>query len=480
MNTQRIVTAILFICALFLCSFALAQKHPRELPEPKPLSFKPTKPVQFTVANGIQVYYFEDKNLPLISLNAIFKGGGLYESQEKAGLASMTGSIMRTGGTKTLTGDQMDEELEFLAASVSSNMGDEYANVRANCLTKDFKRVLELFADVIMNPEFRQDKIDLEKNQAKESIRRRWEQPASTARLLFSDQMFGGTPYGYRTTFKSLNSITREDLRAFHARFFAPNNMTISIVGDISQADAKKMLEQVFKSWLKTKVDLPEISKLTEKADGTVYYAQRETPQASMVLGHLGVKRGNPDEFKLSVMNDMFGGGGFTARLMKEIRSNRGLTYGIYGGVQSGRDRGLFQVSSQLKAAKFVEAITLVKDIIKDMQNNPVPDEELTLSKKSLINSFVFQFESKASIAQQTMMLKLNGYPDNYLDTYVENISKVTKKDIQDVAKKYMDLDKMMLVVVGNDKMFDKPLSTLGKVKEIDYKKIAEEEKAEK
>jgi len=179
-------------------------------------------------------------------------------------------------------------------------------------------------------------------------------------------------------------------------------------------------------------------------------------------------------------MNDIFGGGGFTARLMKEIRSNRGLTYGIYGGVFTGKDRGLFRISSQLKADRCVEALALVRDMIKELQDTPVPDEELELSKKSLINSFVFRFESKERLASEYMMLKLNGYPDDYFDKYIGKVNGVGKKDVQEMAKKYMDTEKMIILVVGDEKKFDKPLSTLGKVQEIDYKKIAEADKAEK
>jgi zinc protease len=304
--------------------------------------------------------------------------------------------------------------------------------------------------------------------------------PASVASTLFIDQMYGGTAYGTRTTYKTLNAITREDLVAFHRQYFAPNNMYLAIVGDISQSDAKSMLEGAFKGWEKKDVKLAKIPSLVEKANGTVYYAAKETPQASVVMGHLGIKRNDPDEMKLDVMNDIFGGGSFTARLMKEIRSNRGLTYGIYGGVFTGRDKGMFRIGSQLKAEKCIEALALVKDMIKDIQNTPVSDEEMQVSQKSLVNSFVFRFESKDRLASEYMSLKLDGYPDNYFDVYIENIKRITKKDVQDVAKKYMDPNKMIILVVGDEKKFDKPLSSLGKVEEIDYKKMAEADKSEK
>jgi zinc protease len=457
---------------------AFAQLHPKDLPEPAPLKFQPPKPVEFTLANGIRVFYMEDRELPTISISGYLKGGSIYEPAEKTGLASLTGQVMRTGGTKSMTGDALDEELEFLAASVTSSIGGEYATVSAQCLKKDLKRVVEVFADVTMNPEFRQDRIDLAKNQANESIRRRWDMPIQAASILFSEKAYGAdNPLGRRMTPKSLAAITRQDMIDFHRKYFAPNNLYIGIVGDLSSAEARDMLQNAFASWAKKDIQFPEVPALVEKADGTVYYAYKDTPQANLYLGHLGVRRLNPDEFKIEIMNYILGGGSFTARLMKELRSNRGLTYGIYGGVNSGRDRGLFMISSQLKADRFIEALSLVKSLIKDMQEKPVTDAEIAEARNSTINSFVFNFEQKRSALTQYLRLMLDGYPSDYLDTYIDNIRKVTKADIQAVAKKYMDPEKMTVLVVGDEKRFDKPLASFGKVRELDLKKIVEEER---
>jgi predicted Zn-dependent peptidase len=467
------------VCLCCLSSIGWAQKHPRELPEPREISFTPAKPTVFTLTNGIPVFFFEDRELPVVTINGRLRGGSLYEPDDKTGLASLTGEVMRTGGTPTLPGDQMDEELEFLAAHVGASMSQEYASVTASCLKKDFKRILDIYADVVINPAFPQVKIDLARNQRKENIRRRWDQPAAVSSLLFIEQIYGGTPYGTRTTFKTLNTITREDLIAFHQRFFAPANFYVCVVGDLSLAEAKSMLEEAFKAWLPRAISIPDLPALVEKADGTVFYAYRDTPQANIVMGHLGFRRNHPDERKIEVMNEIFGTGGFTARLMKEIRSNRGLTYGISGSVNGGKDRGVFRIGSQLKAERCAETLSLVKDMIQELQTTPVSDEELDIAKRSLINSFVFRFESLEQVATQFRDLRLNGYPDDYLDKYIENLRKVTKADVQEVAKKYMNTRQMITLVVGDEKKFDRPLSSLGNVRTIDYRKISEAEKIE-
>lgn len=481
MNSKKIVKGLVLgaVCAALVLT-ATAQKHPRELGPAPELKFKLTKPAMFTLSNGIRCFYMEDKELPLVSLRGLIKGGSLYEPAEKTGLAAFVGTVLRTGGTKALTGDQINEELEFIAASIESSGGGEYMTVSGNSLKKDFAKLVALYADIVMNPEFRQDKIDLAKNQTLEGMRRRWDQPMQVAMLLFSEKLYGAdTPLGRRPTPATVKAVTREDLIAFHTKYFAPNNFALGITGDVTASEAKAVLEKAFAGWAKKKVTFAEVAPPVERADGTVYYASKDTPQGNVVMGHLGITQKSPDEFKVEVMNDILGGGGFTARLMKELRSNRGLTYGIYGGVNegTGKNRGAFQIGSQLKAAKFVEAVETVKAIIQDMQTNPVTDEEIATAKNSLINSFVFRFEQKSRILAQFMSLKLDGYPDSYLETYIDSIRKVTKADIQDAARKYMDPAKMILVVVGDEKKFDKPLSSLGNVKEVDIKALQEAEK---
>jgi len=470
--------AALAAAFLVLTLPVLAQKHPRDLPKPPALSFKMPKPVTFTLGNGIRVYYLQDTELPLVWLLGYFRGGGLYEPAEKVGLAPLTATVLRTGGTTTRPGDKINEELEFISATVEASGGSEYMSVTGSALKKDFAKLLEIYADLVMNPAFPQDKLDLARNQSLESMRRRWDQPMQVGNFLFNEKLYGAdTPYGRRATPTTLKAISREDLAAFHKRFFAPNNLMLGVAGDVPLDQVKALLNRVFKDWAKKKVDLPEPAALTERADGTIYYAYKDTPQANVFLGHLGVRRNNPDQYKLDVLNDIFGGGGFTARLMKELRSNRGLTYGIYGGVFGGRDRGPFQVASPLKAAQLIEALGLIKEIVQDLQTKLVSDEEIETAKNSIINSFVFRFEQRNQIMAQAMVMKLQGFADTYFDTYIDNIRKVTKQDVLEVAKRYMDPAKMIILVVGDEKKFEKPLSSIGNVKPIDLKALMEAER---
>jgi len=477
-NTIVKTAAALAFALLIPARPAIGQKHPSDLGPPPPLSFKMPKPAWLTLANGVRVAYMRDTELPLVTVLGLLRGGSIFEPADKSGLAQLTATVLRTGGTKTRGGDAINEELEFIAATVEAMDGAEFMTVIGSSLKKDFAKLMEIYADLIMNPAFPRDKLDLARNQSLEGIRRQWDQPSRVSSLLFNERLYGpDSPYGRRPKPATLEAIGREDLVAFHKRIFSPDNLMLGVAGDVTAGEVKAILEKAFKGWPKAKVDLAEPAPLEERADGTIYYAYKDTPQANLYLGHLGVRRNNPDQYKLEVLNNIFGGGGFTARLMKELRSNRGLTYGIYGGVMEGRDRGPFMVASQLKAANFVEALGLIKDIIRDLQTNPVSDEEIETAKNSIINSFVFNFEQNVQVMSRLMTLKLQGYADNYLDAYIDNIRKVTKQDILEAAKKYMDPARTIVVVVGDEKRFDRPLSSLGPVKTIDLKAVMEAER---
>jgi predicted Zn-dependent peptidase len=260
-NNLKIVS-ILLISAILVASGILvyAQIHPSELKKPEPIKFTPPSVQKLKVGKGILVYFLENRELPVVNMIGYLKAGSLYEPPDKTGLASLTGTVMRTGGTSKMTGDQIDEELEFLAARVETSISSEFGTASLSCMKKDFNRVLEIYADVITSPIFSQEKIDLANNQTKEGIRRRWDMPFSVANLIFNEKLYGAeSPYARRTSFSSLDKITREDLVAFHKKYFVPNNLIIGITGDISSVEAQNLLNKVFKDWNPKKIEFPQV-----------------------------------------------------------------------------------------------------------------------------------------------------------------------------------------------------------------------------
>lgn len=476
---KLVLVLIAFFFLLGARSFLEGQRHPSELSPPQPLKFTPPPVQKFTVGRGITIYFIEDRELPIINMVAYFRTGSLYEPADKAGLAALTGTVMRTGGTAKMKGDEIDEELEYLAARVETTISEEFGQVNLSCLKKDFPRVLEICADILMTPAFSQDKIDLAKNEMKETIRRRWDMPFSVARLIYTEKLYGPqSPYARRTTAATVDNITRDDLIAFHKKYFAPNNMVVGITGDISSADVKKALTGAFQKWSAKKIDFPAVPPVEDQVKKVIYYVYKDTPQANLILGHLGIRNNHPDEYKLDVLNYVLGGGGFSSRLMRELRSNRGWTYGIYGGVFSGRDRGPFLISSTLRADVLGQALPLIEDIIKSLQADAIKDEEMEEAKNYLINSFIFRFESKLSILVQKISYLLTGYPEDYLEKYIDNLKKVTKEGVLEAARKHLEPGRMMVVVCGDKKRFDQPLENFGPVEEIDLKTIMDKERA--
>lgn len=456
---------LIFLLVLFLIdnNFSFSQRHPSEL-KFEPLRFDIPDIQKIQLKNGIVLYLLEDHELPLIEGSAIIKTGSLYEPLEKTGLAGLTGTVMRTGGTKSKTGDQIDEELEFIAGSIETGIGSESGSASISVLKEDIDKGLELFADILMNPIFSEDKIDLAKKQVLEQIRRRNDEPNSILRREFGFLIYGKNSVFARVpTEETINSITREDLINFHKKYFYPNNIMIGFTGDFDSKELIKKLEYVFKDWKKENINFPSVPVVNENVKSSINYVFKDINQSNIAIGHLGIKRHNPDYFSIIIMNEILN----FQRLFFKIRTEEGLAYSVGSSFSIPSYDGTFRAVMQTKLESTVKAIELLKKLINEIRENPVTDEELNVAKNTYLNSFVFNFESSKGILGQRMSLDYNGYSENYLKNYRDNIAKVTKEDILKVAQKYLHPDKFVILVVGNGEGFDKPLSTLGKVNTI-------------
>ena len=444
----------------------------------EPIEFKPPVPEKRTLSNGMTLYLIEDHELPLFSINGLIKTGDIYDPADKVGLSSIFASVMRTGGTGSREPDALNEELESMAASVEVGMSREYGTVNLSTLAEDIEKGLEIFADVLRNPAFREDKLELRKQQSVERIRRRNDNPIQLAWRNFSALLYGTDhPFGWYTDIEGIESITADDLKAFHAKYYHPNNMMLAITGDFDTETLIGQLETVFEGWEPTDITFPDVPTLEPTPNASVNYIFKDLPQSVMLIGHFGIKRTPdfPDYFALRVMNDILGEGGFTSRLMKEVREKAGLAYMVGSIMQTTyyTNPGEWFAYSQTRTEKTAEAISLIIDVVKGLRDTPVPEAELQRTKDSLINSFVFGFESSSQIAFQQMMLAYRGYAPDFLETFTDNIAKVTAADVQAVAQKYLHPDALTIVTVGNKANFDRSLDEFGEVKEIEIEQPA-------
>ena len=441
----------------------------------EPIAFKPPVPEKRMLSNGMTLYLIEDHELPLFNINGLIKTGDIYDPADKVGLAAIFSSVMRTGGTVSREPDALNEELESMAAAVEVGMSAEYGTINLSTLAEDIEKGLEIFADVLRTPAFREDKLELRKQQAAEGIRRRNDNPIQLAWRNFSALLYGTDhPFGWYSEIEGIESITVDDLKAFHAKYYHPNNIMLAITGDFNTETLISQLEKVFEGWESAEITFPDVPIIDPAPKPSVNYIFKDLNQTTMLIGHFGIKRTPdfPDYFALRVMNDILGEGGFTSRLMMEVREKHGLAYMVGSLMQTSyyTNPGEWFAYSQTRTDKTAEAISLIIDVVKGLRDTPVPKDELQRTKDSLINSFVFGFESSAQIAFQQMMLAYRGFNPDFLETFTDNIAKVTAEDVQTVAQKYLHPDALTIVTVGNKENFDRPLDEFGEVNEIEIK----------
>ncbi len=435
-----------------------------------PIVFQPPKAEPVVLSNGMVLYLLEDHELPLISLQAMIRTGDIYEPADKIGLAGMTGSVMRSGGTQNRKSDEIDESLDRIAAHLSVGIGTLSGSASLDTLKKDFDFGLELLADILMHPAFEEEKLTIAKNSALEGIRRRNDRASSIATRAFWKQLYGkDNPYGRDASLETINSISRDDLISFHKHYFAPNNMILGVTGDFKKEEMIEKIEKAFAGWpMKDVLTYPEVAPVVERNLGAIYKIIKAIPQTQVRIGHLGIRQKNPDFYALSIMNDILGGGGLTNRLFQDVRTRQGLAYSVGSVFRPGKlERGFFLAYGATRADATHQAISTMISHISKIREEAVSDLELKRAKDAFLNSFIFSFSSPAQIVDRQMSLAYFDLPPDYLEQYRANVEKVTKADILRVAKKYLHPDRLIIIAVGDEAHFDKPLSVLGEVKEL-------------
>jgi len=423
-----------------------------------------------TLDNGMKLFLLEDHELPLINISAMIRTGSVYEPADKVGLASICGEVMRTGGTKKRTGEQIDELLESIAASVETSIGLDSGSASVSVLKEDIGTALEILSDVLQNPAFPEDKIELAKINRRSAIARRNDEPRSIARREYYKLIYGpDSVYARQTEYATINKITRDDLIEFHKHYFYPNNVRLAVYGDFDTEQMIKKIEDAFKDWKKGVVLLPPVPDVNYKYRSTVNLVRKDDiNQANIYLGHIGTTMNDPDYFALVVMNRILGGG-FTSRLFKNVRSRMGLAYSVFGNYAANYNYpGVFYVGCQTKSQAALKAINAMTDEIKSLTEAEVTDEELSIAKESFLNTFVFNFDSRGKIINRLVEYDYYGYPEDFLFQVRSNVEKVTKKDVLRVAQEHLKPDSLQITIVGRPADFDQPLSVLGTVNEID------------
>jgi zinc protease len=473
---RRLLNSTLFIFLLCLSIPAYSQdedllKHPREMTFP-PFSFVPPKADRTVLSNGMVLYLLEDPELPLVHVSALVRTGSAYDPPDKSGLAQLTATLLRTGGTSDQNPQAINEALEFMGAEMEFSMGRESGVASFSALKKDFPRALSIFGGLLRKPVFDPTQLDLAKKQEVEAIRRSNDNPEEIAYREFRKVLYEGNPRGQIPTIESIAKIRQEDLAAFHKRFFRPNNILLGVSGDFKKEEMIHSLEEAFRDWERSLIELPFLPSPSPRDKKLLYHAPKDLPQATILLGHLSIPLGHPDHIPFKVLNFILGGGGFNSRLTQEIRSNQGLAYSVGSFYQGRVGYGVFGALCQTKSSTAHKAISLLYGIMEGLKNNQKPSpEELDWAKKTLVNQFIFSFTSSASIVSQQMQLEYDGLPEDYLEQYQDRVAAVNLEKLRRVAEKHLHPEKSLLLVVGKEEDFDQPLSSFGLVNRIELKK---------
>lgn len=418
-----------------------------------PLRFDPPNSADYRhkLSNGVTVYMIQSKEFPLLNVTFSFKGGAYLEPAEKVGLAGMTGAMMRRGGTTSIKAQDLDEKFDFLAATAGTFSGTTTSGANLNCLKRNFDEAFALFMDMVRNPGFQADKVQIYRDEQLENMKQRNDNADAIVGREGRALLWGRDHFEARVPTKAtLDAITTDDMKAFHARIFNPGNLIIGVTGDFETSEMLSKLETALSGWASTGETIPDPPDTTFKPEPGLYHVEKDIPQGKVVINKRGLKRDDPDQPKVEVMNEILGGGGFTARLMKRIRSDEGLTYGVGSGFGNRvYYPGSFQISTFSKNRTVALTTRMVFEEVQKMINEPATEQELETAKNSIIETFPRTFENKGATVGVFIDDQWTKRDPNYWKNYRDSIKKVTLPDVQEAAKKYLNPDEMSVLIVG-------------------------------
>ena len=409
-------------------------------------------PKRSVLDNGIVLLTSEQKALPMVSIELLIDAGSRYDPPNQEGQANLVAKLL-TYGTKRRTVLQINETLDFLGASLSTGCSDDFASVSMTILKKDLTTGLELLGDILINSTFPQQEIERQKQSVIASIKARDESPGDIAQRRFAAALFPQSPYGrpVEGTETSVKGIQQKSLREFYERYYRPNRSILAVVGDVSDQESTQALNQAFRSWRKGE---PGGKPLVPSVIGSsqVIRVNKDLTQANIMMGHEGVPRNHPDYYAIQVMNYILGGGGFSSRAMDSIRNERGLAYSVYSHFGAEKSHGTFVFVMQTKNDTAEEAIRIAREEIRRMRERAVTDQELDDAKNYLTGSFPLRLDTNHKVASFLAQVEFFQLGLDYPDRYADLIRKVTREDVQRVAKAYLHPEKLITVVVGNQK----------------------------
>lgn len=408
------------------------------------------KPVHWVTKSGIDVLFIERHSLPTVHLQLLIKAGGALDPKGREGTANLTASLLDEG-TGSRSSQQIAEAIDFIGASLSASASPESTVISLNVLKKDLKTGMELFSDVLLHPAFPEEELKRVRQQIIGGLIAEEDEPEAVAHKAWQELVYGAHPFhhpteGYR---ESLPAITREDLIAFHHRYYQPRLAIVAVVGDLTRKEVERLLADYLGKWKNSDQQAPPAVPVPEPTAPQTKLIDKELTQSTIILGHLGLSRNHPDYYAVSVMNYILGGGGFSSRLMKQIRDNQGLVYGLSSGFSAMKAGGSFSIDLQTKNATANQALAETMKVIGQFQADGATQQELDEAKAYLIGSFPLRMDTNAKLVGLLTSLEFYNLGLGYLNDYPKKIAAVTLADVKRVAARYIHPDRMTMVVVA-------------------------------
>lgn len=416
------------------------------------LQVKLPKAQEATLPNGLRVVLLRDPKVPTFTAQMVILSGGLADKPDFRGLAAFTAGLLREGTTKRTSKD-IAEQVDSIGATLNSNSGfsNTTSTVTASGLVENIDQTFDLFADVVRNPAFPADEVEKYKTRSLAQLQFQRSSPQFLAQERFSRAIYGDHPAALvAPPVDSLKKLSAKDLAAFHATYYRPNNAILAIVGDVTLKELMPKIEKAFGGWEKADVPATTIPAVPAQAKSRILLIDRPgSVQTVLTLGTLGIERTSPDYFSL-LLADKILGGGPAARLFLNLREDKGYTYGAYSNFGGSRFRGTWASSSEVRTDVTEGAMKEFMFELKRLRDDKVGAEELENAKRAITGSFALSLEQPQSLLQNIITQKLYDLPADYWDTYPQKVAAITVADIQAVAQKYIDLDHIQIVAVGD------------------------------
>ncbi|MBE9060149.1 pitrilysin family protein [cf. Phormidesmis sp. LEGE 11477] len=471
-SRERFIALLFLAVATCVVLLTLSWPKPAQAIEPKPyeaLVFPPLGEIQipeferYELDNGLVVYLMEDHDLPLVSGSATFRTGSYLEPAAQTGLAGITGEAMRLGGTVNHPPDELNQLLEQRAASVETSIGSTSGSAGFSTLTEDLADVFELYADVIMQPAFDETQIALIEGRTEGGISRRNDDPGDIASREFRKLIYGDeSPYARMVEYANLESISRDDVIDFYERTLAPENTILGIVGDFDPAQMKALIDRTLGNWQSG--DSNAIAPPPEgqqQETGLFFVDQPQLTQSTIHVGHIGGELRNPYHPSMAVLNEVLNG--FGGRLFNEIRSRQGLAYSVYAFWSPRFDyNGIFIGGGSTRSEATVPFIESMYQELEKVREEPITDTELAFAKDSVLNSFVFNFQTPNQTLSRLIRYEYYDYPTDFVFQFRDGVEQATAASVLEAAQINLDPEKLITIVVGNSAEIVPDLATLG------------------